>query len=247
MKFNVILAIITVLSTCNLALANQLTIDFSGTGGGSVNSKPSGIACTQNPCFGNFSSGKSVILTATPDSASTFSGWYGGTCSGTNLCTQVLDVNASITAIFKKAPSVKTTFPVSQEYSYIGDAYNAQQGTSRVTIETLAGLLSENLNFNNSISVYLSGGYDSSFTNVYNHTTLNGSMKISKGRLTVKDLVITSLPVSLTMKDSGTVTSSQSVTVQVSNYRSTETSYSGKRSQGINGREQSKQGLACSL
>ena len=55
----------------------RLTIQKSGAGTGTITSDPSGIDCGST-CNNTFSSGASIILTATPGYKSTFAGWTSG-------------------------------------------------------------------------------------------------------------------------------------------------------------------------
>src|SRR5512140_1701919 len=74
-----------------------VTVTKGGTGTGTVTSTPAGINCGTS-CSGSFSG--SVVLTATPDAGSTFTGWSGGTCSGTGTCSLSPTSNVAITATF---------------------------------------------------------------------------------------------------------------------------------------------------
>jgi hypothetical protein len=73
--------------------------------------------------------------------------------------------------------------------THIQDAYdNAFDGD---TIESMAIYFDEDLTLNNPISVKLKGGYDSIFSdNPPSATTINGSLTISKGTVTVENLII---------------------------------------------------------
>ncbi|CDH44208.1 S8 family serine peptidase [Candidatus Contendibacter odensensis] len=81
--------------------AYLLTVAKSGTGGGTVNSSPTGIACGTS-CSANFADGTSVSLTAQPAAGSTFGGW-GGACAGTGACQVTMAAAKSVTAIFNGA------------------------------------------------------------------------------------------------------------------------------------------------
>ncbi|HPT22082.1 MAG TPA: MopE-related protein, partial [Bacteroidales bacterium] len=79
----------------------SLTITNSGTGIGMVNSSPAGIDCGAD-CTHLFQPGKEIALTATPGSESTFEGWTGGGCSGTEDCFVTMNSDKNITATFNK-------------------------------------------------------------------------------------------------------------------------------------------------
>jgi hypothetical protein len=87
--------------------AHTLEIAKSGTGKGTVTSKPAGIDCGK-ACIAEFNSGEAVTLTATPDSHSAFSGWTvngnPNTCLGTGTCQVNLDANTEVSASFVAIP-----------------------------------------------------------------------------------------------------------------------------------------------
>ena len=80
------------------AVLYSLSVNKAGTGGGTVSSSPSGIACG-NTCSASYTSGTVVTLTATPDGTSTFTGWTGA-CSGTGTCSVTMSAGQTLTANF---------------------------------------------------------------------------------------------------------------------------------------------------
>jgi hypothetical protein len=86
-----------------------LNITLSGKGSGTITSSDGQINCTSS-CFASYVINSSVTLTATPSSASDFSGWSGGACSGTGPCTFTMSANTSVTANF--VPGLPDTIPV---------------------------------------------------------------------------------------------------------------------------------------
>jgi phospholipase C len=83
--------------------APVLTVTLAGTG--MVTSSPSGINCGTT-CSASFSAGTQVTLTATAGANSTFAGWNGGGCSGTNpTCVVKLSANETVTATFNPVQS----------------------------------------------------------------------------------------------------------------------------------------------
>jgi uncharacterized repeat protein (TIGR02543 family) len=81
-----------------------LVVTISGaTGSGTVAGSPGNITeCKSggDGCFGSFAYGTDVILTATPNSGYTFTGWSGADCSGTATCSITVTSNTSVTATF---------------------------------------------------------------------------------------------------------------------------------------------------
>ena len=79
-----------------------LTVNKAGNGTGTVVSNPTGINCgttcaTQGAAF---NVGQSVILTATPATNASFTGWSGGGCTGTGPCTTTVAAATAVTATF---------------------------------------------------------------------------------------------------------------------------------------------------
>jgi hypothetical protein len=85
----------------------SLTVTKGGTGTGTVTSTPAGISCG-SACSAGYASGSSVTLTATPTANSSFTGWSGGGCSGTDACTVSVTAATSVNATF-----ALQTFPLS--------------------------------------------------------------------------------------------------------------------------------------
>jgi len=102
--------------------AGNPTLNVTISGNGSVNSSPSGIACTSGTCSADFTSGQSVDLTAATSWNHDFTGWSGA-CSGTtNPCTVVVNSPTDVTAIFTAKQLVKMP---GGNYASMQDAYAA--------------------------------------------------------------------------------------------------------------------------
>jgi hypothetical protein len=85
----------------------QLDVAATGSGSGTITSVPAGIDCGEN-CSSRFGWGTAVNLTATAAPGSYFSGWSGGGCSGTGLCTVSMVSAQNVNADFEleqQAPS----------------------------------------------------------------------------------------------------------------------------------------------
>jgi len=79
-----------------------LNVATGGTGSGSVQSAPGGIACPAS-CSGSFDDGVGVTLTATAAGGSQFTGWSGAGCSGSGACTVSMTSDRTVTATFDAA------------------------------------------------------------------------------------------------------------------------------------------------
>jgi List-Bact-rpt repeat protein len=98
-----------------------LTTVKAGTGLGTVSSSPAGIDCGTT-CSYTYLSGKVVTLTATPSSGSTFSGWSGSGCIGTDPCTSAGNGSVTVTATFAAGGSAVTVNTVGPSQGAPGNA-----------------------------------------------------------------------------------------------------------------------------
>jgi len=89
-----------------------LTVTKAGTGSGTVASNPAGINCGAD-CSEKYNQGTSVILTPTPDSGSTFTGWSGA-CSGAGACTVSMTSDKTVTATFTQQQQEQYTLTVTK-------------------------------------------------------------------------------------------------------------------------------------
>jgi len=78
--------------------SHTLTVSKSGTGQGTLTSNPSGIGCGSD-CSENYQAGAQIVIAATPDSGSIFTGWSGA-CSGTGGCSITINAEKSVNAVF---------------------------------------------------------------------------------------------------------------------------------------------------
>ena len=165
-----------------------LAITVTGTGGGAISSSPGGIACingSSEDCIAPFTD-SAVTLHATADSSSTFGGWSGDCLGTAPSCSISMTTNRSVSASFIAAPKVK-----------IGDAaYSTLLAACTVagngtTILAREIEFPEDLIFGTGSNAILKGGFDAAFSaNAGNYSTINGSLKIRKGCLTVDHLRI---------------------------------------------------------
>jgi hypothetical protein len=91
--------------TATFVLLPTLTVSKTGSGSGTVTSSPAGISCG-GTCTTQFNNGTPVMLTATPNAGSKFTGWSGD-CSGTGTCALTMSGNHAVTASFAKVPKCK--------------------------------------------------------------------------------------------------------------------------------------------
>lgn len=97
----------TTLTVVGVAESFTLSVIREGTGSGSISSSPAGINCGAD-CSESYASGTAVTLTATPADGSTFEGWTGGGCTGTDGCTVKVSANTMVSARFTVTPTTGT-------------------------------------------------------------------------------------------------------------------------------------------
>ena len=173
--------------TAGLALLQTLTVTTSGTGSGSVNSNPAGIACVRGSsanCSALFAG--AVNLTATASSNSAFGGWSGA-CNGTGSCSVTMDLARTVNAAFSLGPvQVQVSGSAAPYYSI--DAALDAVATQGKTVSARNLVFLENVSMTSPVTILLSGGYsDAAFVNraAGAVTVIGGSLKIRSGTLKV--------------------------------------------------------------
>ncbi len=86
-----------------------LTVTPAGTGTGTVTSSPAGISCGAD-CSQSYNYNTAVVLTATPTTGSTFTGWTGA-CTGTGTCSLTMTAAKAVTATFSQLVMTGTLTP----------------------------------------------------------------------------------------------------------------------------------------
>jgi YD repeat-containing protein len=164
----------------------MVVVGTAGTGNGTLSSSSPMIPCNGVFCSGVLM-GSSAIISVTPAAGSYLNGWSGCDLVNGNNCTLLPTADKNVTATVDAYPVARVG--TSTTYSLkIQDAFTA--ATSGDTIKTLAQGLTENLVFSNTATVSLKGGFTPGFTSNTGYTTLNGTLKISAGRLNVGKIVL---------------------------------------------------------
>jgi len=166
------------------AFGATLSVVMSGTGQGSVNSSPPGIACPGS-CSAAFTT---FTLFANPGTGSVFTGW-GGACAGYEVCTLTPSSDTAVNAIFDLKP-----LEIRVGGSYYGSLHSACSTIAHGgTVKSVSQNQPGDVLLDRAISFALAGGYDSSFsTNTGAITTVNGTMVIAAGSLTLSNICLSS-------------------------------------------------------
>lgn len=168
----------------------NLTVTPAGTGSGSVNSSPAGIACTTGSsanCSAAFAGGSLVSLLPSAAGNSTFSGWSGA-CTGAAGCSVTMNSPKSVTATFTANPAtVRIDGDLNRFYSI--DAALDAVNTAGKSLLARNIVFPENVIMTTPYDIRLRGGYtDDSFTvtDPANSTIIDGSLKIRGGKLRIE-------------------------------------------------------------
>jgi hypothetical protein len=93
--------------TPSAAAPATLTIVVRGSGTGTVDSVPPGIACPID-CSEIYPAGTGVMLTATATNGSVFTGWLGGGCGLATTCTVTVNAATTVSATFAEQGTTGT-------------------------------------------------------------------------------------------------------------------------------------------
>lgn len=167
-----------------------LDVGFPTGNYGSVNSNVGASWTASNPKY--FPTGASIVLTAVPSPGYKLNNWSGA-CAGTGTCSFILSSNTIAYASFynESAQNALVVFPSGTEagYSSLQAAYDAALTDSVLKLK--AATFSGNVNFNQSKSVNIKGGYNDDFTvNTAGESFVNGTMAISSGKVVANNLRI---------------------------------------------------------
>jgi len=173
----------------------QLTVVYSGSGSGSVNSSPAGINCISSACSpASFSAGSSVSIVATPDQNSSFAGWSGcDSTSTTNVagdtCAIAMNAANTVTTTFNALPARVLILGSPTPYQLMQQAYDATVDND--ILQPLAEVFAEDpLTFRHAVNIVLAGGYDAGFLNQTGFTTIQGQVIFQLGSVVVDRLAI---------------------------------------------------------
>jgi hypothetical protein len=173
-----------------------LVSDTPNEGGGSVNSTPGGIACTNTgsspagmtgTCAADFAVGTTVTLMQTPDANSTLATWSLAGCGANQNCQVVMNGDQNVTATFPYVYQAKVNSSGSR-YDTLTQAYAGAAATDAILARDVT--FTENLNLNGGKAIVMDGGMSTSYTPLTDWTALQGILTIQSGSLAVDRLVI---------------------------------------------------------
>jgi uncharacterized protein (DUF2345 family) len=180
-----------------------LTVTKSGTGTGTVISSPSGINCGAT-CSYQFVSSTSIILTATPDSSSVFSGWSGDATGTNSTVTITMSSNKNVTATF----NALYTLTVTKSGTGTGTVTSSPSGINCGTTCSYQFVSDTNVTLTataDATSVFIGWSGDATGTNTATTVTMNSNKNVIATFNTLYTLTVTK-----SGNGGGTVTSSPS-------------------------------------
>jgi hypothetical protein len=165
-----------------------LNISFAGTGRGNVSW---GVTTCGSACAFLVDPNTTANLQASTLPFYSFTSWAGA-CNGTfTQCSVLMNSdNRNVTATFTldAANSVRIKLPTEKRYTSVTSAIQAAQNGTAV-IDTWGCELIDNPTFNRG-TFTLNGGWDYTYSNQNGATTINGTVTVEKGSLTVEKLAI---------------------------------------------------------
>jgi len=164
-----------------IAIMLALQLSFSGTGGGSVNSLPAGIACTGGVCSTSFIQGSTVRLVQLPDSNSLFSGWSGACSNPSGDCIVAMTGPKSLTSAFTASAPLRLVGSTTTDFALMQSAYDAAQSGNALqgrNVVLIGGLVAGTAK-----TVVINGGYDPAFASRNGNFVLAGKMQIRSGKV----------------------------------------------------------------
>lgn len=165
------------------------SVTLAGTGSGSVNSVPVGIACTVGTCSGEFDYNTALELIQSASGGSQFDGWSGD-CTGTGPCTLSTTADWAVTAAFSIQPNIRIG-----ALAYFGTAqaaFDAVQNGEVILARAMILPGSDPVYDRPGVSSTFSGGY-ADFTEPLtqsDYTTIVGSLTINRGELVIDQVIV---------------------------------------------------------
>lgn len=171
-------------SQASTTIDYQLSVSMAGSGGGSVNSSPVGIAITSGSQNATYAPNTPVLLIPLPDTTSSFTRWTGVCTNTTGNCSFTMTGDKTVTATFTAADRARIG---ATGYPSINAAYSA--AVNDAIINLLGAVMTENLTIAKPLT--LVGGHNKTFTGrTGDPSVLDGTLTITGGPLVVDGLAV---------------------------------------------------------
>jgi hypothetical protein len=179
-------------ASTDILLKWLLSVSFGGSGGSTITSSPTGIACSAltapNNCSASFDELSVVALSGAPDIRSEVSGWNGADNVSGNPVNVTMSGDKSVIGTFSLSGGPAR---IVYDKSYPSLFATIQALTPNKTIQSFSGItFTENLLFNQGYTTTLQGGMNSTWDTQTGFSTIKGTMKVNSGRLTASGIKI---------------------------------------------------------
>lgn len=166
-----------------------LMVTLQGDGTGRINSTAPDINCSSGSCNQDYPFSSIINLTPNPAPHSQFNTWSGD-CSGPTIpCPVTMDQSRTVLATFDINPAEAVWIDPGENYfNSIGAAYQTADASAHIKACRVS--LTENLLFNQGKTITLSGGYNSSYSDSDGLTTVNGTMTVANGSVSMGNFAI---------------------------------------------------------
>jgi hypothetical protein len=172
--------------TVTITRKPKLTVTIPGGVGGSVTSDTGGITCPAGPCSALYNLNTAVRLTANTDTNYVFGGWSGAGTGTGNTRDINMDNDKGVTATFY-VPLAKI-LETGIGYPFIHDAYAVVNPGE--TIQAREHEFIEDLTLNRGIPLILKGGYDITYSGNSGYSTIDGTVTVGTGALTLEGIIV---------------------------------------------------------
>lgn len=136
-----------------------------------------------------YENGTSLTITANGNIGYDFLEWNGCDSAANNICVLTMDSDRHVTAHFGSCGSPVRILGADPVYYFsIQDAYDESVNADIIQLQDV--IFSEDIQIDRDVSITLQGGYDCTYYSNIGRTTLEGSMTISNGTVTIERLVI---------------------------------------------------------
>ena len=164
-----------------------VTVSLAGSGNGTVNSVPSGIACTAGACSTSFTNGTVLKLVPTVATGSHFSGWTGD-CTGVDTCQKSLAATMHAIATFDIGSNHARLLETGATFQSIAQALVA--ASTKSTVQLTVEPITEDVSLPYEKTITLQGGFDQTFTTRSGPAKIIGIVKIIHGSLISDGIII---------------------------------------------------------
>lgn len=182
-------------ATCTASVQNQpqdrmLSVTISGAG--TVNSVTPGVSfsCDAGICTKSFPDSTALTLAASPSFGYLFSGWTGACTAASADCPLSMFTDREVAAVFATMPPLRIFGAPSHYFDTLPAAFACLTDNSSAILQARSLVMTGGLLLNRTVNLAFQGGFDAGFAVSQGMTVIQGGLVVSKGTLTVKNVVV---------------------------------------------------------